>query len=319
METKQTMASSGILVRQYVWLIDLIRRNKKITLGDIKKYWERDAKFMDFESDKLSDRTFFRYKNTIFNLFGVEIECDRHDNTYFIKENDLLSSSFLQTLLNCLSLDGVIRQNPDIIDSICFEKAPGGMEFFYILVENIIKRHRVEIEYRGYRSSSLNSKIYILAPYGLKQLRQRWYVIGKNKDWTDLTVLALDRIISLIPTDESFKKDKQFNLKKYFDEVIGVTVDKEYDYEEIIVRFYNKQWEYIESLPLHHSQKLVRETEDYKDYKYKLRAEYEFQREILGMGINAEIISPDWLRKDFKDIFRKQNKRYKDIPKQEKK
>lgn len=314
------MASSGILIRQYVWLIDLIRRNKKITLGDIKKYWERDAKFMDFDSDKLSDRTFFRYKKDIFRLFGIEIECDRRYNTYFIKEDDfLLSSSFLQTLLNCLSIDGLIRQNPDVINSIYFEKAPGGMEFLYILVENIIKRHRVEIEYRGYRSSSLNSKKYILAPYGLKQLRQRWYVIGKNKDWTDLTVLALDRIISLIPTDEPFKKDRQFNLKKHFDEVIGVTVDKEYDYEEIIVRFYDKQWEYIESLPLHHSQKLVRETEDYKDYKYKLRAEYEFQREILGMGINAEIISPDWLRKDFKDIFEKQNNRYKIIPEQEKK
>ena len=313
------MASSGILVRQYVWMIDLIRRNKRLTLSEIKKCWEQDAKFMDFESDQLSDRTFFRYKKEIFNLFGVEIECDRRDNKYYVNEDEcLLSSSFLQTLLNCISIDGLIRKNPDIIDSIYFEKATGGMEFLYILVENIIKRHRVEIEYRGYRSSSLNSKKYILAPYGLKQLRQRWYVIGKNKDWTDLTVLALDRIISLIPTDETFKKDKQFNLSKYFDEVIGVTVDKDYNYEEIVVRFYDKQWEYIDSLPLHHSQQLIKETKDYKDYKFKLRAEYEFQREILGMGLSAEIISPDWLRKEFRDIFKEQNNRYKIISKQEK-
>ena len=275
---------------------------------------------MDFDSDQLSDRTFFRYKKDIFRLFGIEIECDQRDNKYFIKEDVLLlTSSFLQTLLNCLSLDGLIRKNPDVINSIYFEKAPGGMEFLFILVENIIKRHRVEIVYHGYRSSSLNSKNYRFEPYGLKQLRQRWYVIGKNKDWSCFTVLALDRIRSVIPTDESFKKDKQFNLKKYFDEVIGVTVDKEYDYEEIIVRFYDKQWEYIESLPLHHSQQLIRETKDYKDYKYKLRAEYEFQREILGMGLDVEIMSPEWLRKDFRDIFEKQNHRYKIILGQEKK
>ena len=314
------MASSGILIRQYVWLIDLIRRNKSLTLSDIKRYWEQDAKFKDFGSDQLSDRTFFRYKKDIFRLFGIEIECNRHDNKYFIKEDDgLLSSSFLQTLLNCLSLEGLIRQNPDVINSIYFEKAPGGMEFLYILVENIIKRHRIEIEYRGYRSSSLNSKNYLFEPYGLKQLRQRWYLIGKNKGWSFSTVLALDRIRSVIPTDETFKKDKQFNLNKYFDEVIGVTVDKDYNYEETVVRFYDKQWEYIESLPLHHSQQLIKETEDYKDYKFKLRAEYEFQREILGMGLSAEILSPDWLRKEFRDIFEEQNNRYKIIPEQEKK
>lgn len=107
-----------------------------------------------------------------------------------------------------------------------------------------------------------------------------------------------------------FVPDKTLDVTSYFNEVIGVNLDGDYDCEKVILRVYGKQCQYIETLPLHKSQRHIAGTKDYSDYELNLRPEYEFQHAILALGQNAEILYPQWLREEIKWLAEETAKRY---------
>lgn len=98
--------------------------------------------------------------------------------------------------------------------------------------------------------------------------------------------------------DENFEFPADIDPKTYFDEVIGILLDDEYDCERVVVRLYNRQAEYVSLLPLHKSQKIIARGKDYIDFEYNLRPEWEFIHEILRLGYEAEVLSPQWVREE---------------------
>lgn len=54
------------------------------------------------------------------------------------------------------------------------------------------------------------------------------------------------------------------------------------------------QVKYIESLPLHHSQTVVEQTEDYTVFQYHLVPTFDFKQEILSRGPSVKVLSPEW-------------------------
>lgn len=293
------MATSVRLIRRYVWLIETIRRAGKISLEEINRKWSLSS-LQEGNGEFLPKRTFHRHRDAIADIFGVEINCDRaNGNVYYIANEEILNKpSFTASLFNGLAIDNQLLDNRDVAQRIMFEETAGGTEFLPLLIEAISKNRLVKIEYRSYNNPKL--KEFLVEPYGLKQAARRWYLICHIPGYENMTVFALDRIKSLEITEESFEYDKARDLTSYFDEVIGVNLEEDYECEDVIVRVYGHQRHYIESLPLHKSQKLVKKEKEYSEYSFKLRPEYEFQHEILKMGYNAEVLSPEWLRDEIR-------------------
>ena len=123
-------------------------------------------------------------------------------------------------------------------------------------------------------------------------------------------MFALDRIQTLDITDQSYTPENLKDIKTRLNEVIGVNIDDDYDCEPVVVRVYGKQRAYIESLPLHFSQRVKETNKDFTDYELTIRPEYEFQRTILSLGPDAEILSPQWLREEIKWLAGETAKRY---------
>ena len=246
-------------------------------------------------------RTFHRHKMDIYNLFGIEIKCNRSDNTYFIDyENSDLKATLSKKLLYTMSLDLLIRNNPELLSHIVFEDNSGGMGFLPSLIDSLINKEILNIQYLNYHSPDI--KEFKFHTYGLKQSTQRWYAIGFFEGQPEIMILALDRIQNIKKSNECFKRNKKVNIKKLFDEVVGINLDDEFDCEEVIIRIYGRQRAYLESLPIHKSQKIIFRGKEYSDYSLKVRPEYEFHRAILGMGEDAEVISPVWVRKNMRRI-----------------
>ncbi len=61
--------------RLYIWLIETISSREKITLKEIKYLWLKSSLNDDY--CELSTRTFHNHVNAIFDVFGIEIKCDR--------------------------------------------------------------------------------------------------------------------------------------------------------------------------------------------------------------------------------------------------
>ncbi|MCH5229588.1 MAG: WYL domain-containing protein [Muribaculaceae bacterium] len=293
------MATSVRLLRRYVWLIETIRRARRITLEGINKKWLYSELNIGNE-EGLPERTFHRHREAIADIFGINIQCDRSNgNVYYIEnEEELSKPTFTSSLFNGLSIDNQLLDNREVSERIMFEDIPAGTEFLPSIIEAISKNLLVRIEYKSFNKPEL--KEFTIEPYGLKQAAKRWYLISHIPTYETLTVFAFDRIKSLEITEENFEYDKNWNLSSYFDEIVGINLEDDYDLEFVKIRVYGHQRNYIESLPLHKSQKLLKREKEYSEYSFKLRPEYEFQHEILKMGFNAEILTPQWLRDEIK-------------------
>lgn len=292
------MATSVRLIRRYVWLVDTIRRARQITLEEINQKWMEERTLRLEDEEEIPERTFHRHRQAIADIFGIDILCNRYNgNTYYIENEDALNvPSFTSWLFNGLAIDNQLMSNRDISDRIVFEETPGGNEFLSPIIEALAMSHKIVLVYRRFSFSESTERV--VEPYGLKQSKQRWYLIAKIEGYDKPTIFSLDRIETLSLTEESFTPDKSISVNTYFDEVIGVNIDDDFDCEKVRLRVCGRQRDYIDSLPIHKSQTIIARTKEYTDYQLTLRPEYEFQRAILALGPEAEILSPQWLREE---------------------
>ena len=304
------MATSTRLIRRYVWLIDTIRRARKITLDEINQKWLEERSLRMKNEREIPERTFHRHRQAIADLFGMDILCDRSDgNTYYIANEEALNSpTFTSWLFNGLAIDNNLGNDRETAKRIMFEETPGGMDFLSPIIEALTKKRVLHISYQTY--TEYKGEDHLVEPHGLKQSGRRWYLLGRIQGLDTLTVFALDRIEDLKITDESFEFDSKFPIDTYFKEVIGVNLDDEYDCERIVVRIYGRQRLYFEALPLHSSQKRITRTREYSDYEFFVRPEYEFRHAILALSYDAEVLSPQWFRDEIRWEAEKILKRY---------
>lgn len=65
-------------------------------------------------------------------------------------------------------------------------------------------------------------------------------------------------------------------------------------------RHFNHRREYLRSLPLHSSQREVERHSNYSIFELRLMPTYDFIKEILSMGGEVEVVSPDYVREEMK-------------------
>lgn len=304
------MASSVRLIRRYVWLIDTIRRAGQITLEEINQKW-KDEKTLRLDDEKeLPERTFHRHRQAIADIFGIEILCNRYNgNTYYIENDDVLNKpSFTSWLFNGIALGNQLIGNEKIAGRICFEDTPGGMEFMPAVIQSLSEKRKLRFTYNSISHGNFINKN--VEPYFIKERLRRWYVVGKAEGDDCIEVFAFDRISDLSLSDEHFEFPSDINPATYFDEVVGILLDDEYDCERVVVRFYNRQAKYINLLPIHKSQKIIASGKDYIDFEYNLRPEWEFIHEILRYGREAEVLYPQWVREELRWQAEEAVKRY---------
>ena len=138
----------------------------------------------------------------------------------------------------------------------------------------------------------------MLCPHSLHQFGKRWYLLATYDGHKKRRVYALNRIQECQLTEVEFKFDPTLNPKTYFDEVIGVNLDDDYDCVDVVFRIYDTLRSYVEEIPLHKTQKRICYTKEYSDYRVRVRPEYEFIHEMLRLGRHAEVLSPDWVREE---------------------
>ena len=146
----------------------------------------------------------------------------------------------------------------------------------------------LKIKYKNFKSQE--PQIFILHPYYLKQYNNRWFLFGKNKDFENLTNLALDRIEKIEETDQHYI-ETNIDFNEYFDDVIGVSVN-EGPIQKILLKISNNSINYIKTKPLHGSQKIKVENDEFTVVELELIPNYELESRILSFGENMEVLEP---------------------------
>lgn len=72
--------------KSYIWLLETLHSRGPLTLKDIQRLWLRSS--VNDEGKKLAPRTFSNHILAIEDVLGVEVRCDRRDNTYSIRNGE---------------------------------------------------------------------------------------------------------------------------------------------------------------------------------------------------------------------------------------
>lgn len=182
-----------------------------------------------------------------------------------------------------------------------------GIELIPEILDAIHKKKIIKIEYQKFEDCK--SKIHIIEPILLKEDRKMWYIIGFHCKHRNLTTYALDRIIQLKLTDDSFKP-QQFSSNEYFKHSFGITVSNQTPIK-VLISFSPNQAHYIRTLKIHPTQ--IIENNDIENFtiSVNVKPSYEFFSKILSFGKDATIISPPNIRDEFEEIFKQALNNYK--------
>ena len=161
------------LFKQYVWLVDTIRRCKRITLADLNQRWLHTELS---EGRPLSRTTFNRHRSEVEEIFGIVIGCDA-DNCYYIVSSDVIHTDTVQQwMLSTLTVSNIVGEARNLHDRILLESIPTEGELLRQIVEAMQCSVLIKITYRRYGSTT--DANWTIAPYCIKLFRRRWYLVG---------------------------------------------------------------------------------------------------------------------------------------------
>lgn len=287
-----------IQLQKYTWLIDTIRRAGKISFEEISERWERNKDLSDYRP--LSRATFNRWKDAIFIQFGIIISCQRAGGYLYYIENpeDIDEDNLKKWMLDSFAVGNLIGENLSLKDRILVNQVPSARDYLAALLEAMKENRTVTITYCAFGKTK--SYTFCIEPYCVKLFENRWYVLAHNVQYDDIRIYGLDRIEDLKVEDRTFKLPKDFSASDFFSSYYGIVTNMNINPERIVIRAYKDHIPYINSLPLHHSQKLLEDNGEYADFELYLVPTYDFVMRLLHVGAMIEVVSPVSLRKTMK-------------------
>jgi predicted DNA-binding transcriptional regulator YafY len=226
---------------------------------------------------------------------------------YQFKNNGLFKQydAAIDKILNKVKLSP--EDNNQAAEVIQFEQAETvrGQEFLTDLFNAAMHRHKVSFHYLNYRTEDVSSRT--LHPYLLKEYANRWYVIGLDEDKNDYRVFGLDRISDLVVSKDPFSRKKRFKPANYFKHSIGITAPAEEEPVEVILRCNALLTKYLESQPLHASQRITGNT-----VTLKVIPTYELNEKLIGFGNQVKVIAPPTLMEEVKHAHLAALKQYEE-------
>jgi predicted DNA-binding transcriptional regulator YafY len=132
----------------------------------------------------------------------------------------------------------------------------------------------------------------------LKQYNNRWFLLGFNPEFEDLSIVPLDRIESVAHADITFNRNLDFDFDVYFRDIIGVSIEKGKEVEHIRLKFSPNRLPYVLSKPIHHSQQLEDEAEGI--VSIDVIPNKELLSELIWFRDDVEVLSPESLREEIK-------------------
>lgn len=180
-----------------------------------------------------------------------------------------------------------------------------GIDRFKELFNYIIHEQPIKVTYEPFGKTSFEAEIH---PYYLKQYNNRWFILGFNPEYKDISVFALDRIKNIDSLSVDFIPDTLIeDPLDYFFDVIGTTIPNNGKVEEVVLKFSPKRFQYVSAKPIHHTQK----TDDLNQIvTIKVIPNKELEAIILGFGKDVEVLEPEHLRTEIIEIMKESCKNY---------
>ena len=285
-------------INRYSLIIQRIRKSPA-TLRDINDSLERESEIQGYNFN-ISKRTLKRDLEDIFSLYKIDIQYDFSAKVYRIVSHD--EPDLNNRMLEAFDTFNALNQTEGISRFIHFEKRrPNGTENFHGILHAIQNSKMIKYTYHKYWNNEVS--VRLLAPYGLKEFKNRWYVIGKDEKDGEIKTFGLDRITHLEITAKKFTYPASFDLNELFANCFGIINPKGFKPEKIVLSFDVDEGKYIKSFPLHSSQQVLKDDENELQISLYVLPSFDMTMEILSYGERVTVIQPKSLRDEVKSRY----------------
>lgn len=281
--------------KRYHYIINTIKR-KRINASNLA---QDILENMD-DLHSYSTRTLSRDIREIQSIFGIDILFDRKSGNYIIKNDEVLDEDMeKQKMLEAFQFVELAKIAKDYNDIILFEQRKlVGFEFIPTILEAIKNLNLITFEYVKF--DDLSNTKRIVKPLALREHNSRWYLMAEewNSKEKIIKTFGLDRIQDLEILNDSFIYPDNFNVKNHFQNIFGVGVGLSNTIEKIQLEFDLVSAKYVETLPIHHSQKEIKRTANSVVYQFELFINQELVREIIKIGKGVKVLIPNSLKQE---------------------
>lgn len=256
------------------------------------------------------DRKYYTYEDEMYSI--TQLPIDKIDMDILQESMEMLKQFKDFSLFS--ELEGVIQKLEDKIYRESHDKSPiihmdknenlKGLHHLDSLYQSIIKQLVLRINYQSFKAR--DSQDLMIHPYILKEFNNRWFLVGRVHEQDKILTMAIDRIISIDFELKVNYDSRDFDANEYYKNTYGVTVLNDKSIMNILLKVDSHNSPYIETKPIHHSQKIVERLQNGSViFSLTLHNNFELQRLILGFGAGIEVLKPRQLRGIIKKILQK--------------
>lgn len=287
------------LIQKYVYLIQILldAGDRGLNLEQIRTRWYRRF------GEDYPRRSFNNHREAVADIFGMQIECRRSTNCYYIPYGDDATSEndSLAWMVNTFTVNNLLSLSKERLSGrIQVENIPSGQVHLTAIMSAMTEERALKIEYKKYQSPEAD--LLHVKPYGLKEYQKRWYMVASCDERNGaLRMYSLDRIVSLEPTDVLFSVPREFNMEELFYNSFGPYIPSA-DAKAVTVKLRTdpSQANYFRDLPFHQSQKEERGAEG-SIFTYRLIPNEDFMMELLRFTGKVEVLEPQEIREEIQN------------------
>lgn len=295
------------LLNKYIWLVQTLLRTGRegLTFQEISARWERRF------NNPYARRTFNNHREAIWEVFEIEIQCNRSTNTYYIElDNNNGKMEEISWLIDTFTANNMLTLGKNKLPGrVSVEEVPSGRLHLTTIMDAMQDNLCLKIEYKKYLSD--HAEILTLHPYAVKEASRRWYVVAYCVEREGIRVYSIDRITSIQVLDTYFEMPSNFDVDTLFATSFGIFLN-EGKAENIIFKTSIKDAKYLIDLPLHRSQTLLEQNEDSYTFSIFAIPNQSMMIEFKKFGSGLEVLSPESIREEIRKDLIKNIKLYND-------
>lgn len=195
------------------------------------------------------------------------------------------------------------KVNASEFQDVQFDILPGYIGLDYIdSIKKAIKEKKVlKMTYKAFYEEAETPRH--IHPYLLKEYNNRWFVFTYTNEYKGEGVYGLDRIKLLETTTKKYRKPNTKKIKDYFKDIIGVTNYEEQEVQDIVIQMKVDRANYLRTKPIHKSQDVEKESNEYVWFSFKLKPNPELKSLILSYGKDAVVEQPESLANEIKGLL----------------
>ena len=195
------------------------------------------------------------------------------------------------------------------------EKLRGLDDWFEPLFEACRKRLIVTMEYNRFDRLDKEPEERVVKPYQMRQYNNRWYLVGLEERLyprLPMVVIPIDRIVGFSVESVEERDSREIAEGKYpvpteaqidahFKDIVGVSWWPEGEVKPVKVKAWGLAMHYLESKPLHGSQRVVNENqnenENFKVFEWQVIPNEELVQALLVYADQMEVLEGDFVKK----------------------